>query len=129
MEKNWREKKGDGAMRKSINLIIFFLGVVSVIGMLYSSGQEHTLIINNIYSVKDKSKNIVIKIAGEKERKIGKNKKIVMNLKGKTHSVIIKADGLEKAEIIEFNLNKGAEIILENFLAQNSNWFKIIDQH
>ncbi|MGL6025086.1 MAG: hypothetical protein ACRC0F_10775, partial [Cetobacterium sp.] len=113
-------------MRKSINLIIFFLGVVFVIGMLYSSGQEHTLIINNIYSVKDKSKNIVIKIAGEKERKIGKNKKIVMNLKGKTHSVIIKADGLEKAEIIEFNLNKGAEIILENFLAQNSNWFKII---
>ncbi|MGL5001230.1 MAG: DUF6672 family protein [Cetobacterium sp.] len=116
-------------MRKSISFIIFFLGIIFVSGVLFYSGQEHTLVINNVYSKKNESKNIVVKIDGEKEKKVGKNKKVVMNLKGKKHNLTLIIDGLERQEVIKFNLNKSAEISLENLVVKDKKWLKIISQY
>ena len=72
-------------MGKKLSILIF-VWIVCLIGwVLYSTGQEHTLIVNISYKNKDMSTNIVINISGEKDKKIGKNKKAVFDLKGITH--------------------------------------------
>lgn len=116
-------------MRKKISIISFFVLIFLVSGILYLTGQEHTLIINNVYSDKKLSKNIIIKNLGEKEKKVGKNKKIILDLKGDTHKFILEVDGEEKSGVIKFDLNKSAELEVENFLSNQKDWLKKINQY
>ncbi len=116
-------------MRKKISLAIFFIIVFIVGWILYSSGQQHTLVINNIYSDKKMSKNIVVKVFGEKDKKVGKNKKAVMDLKGSSHKFLIEIDGVKKEGVIKFSLNKSAELEVENFLNEKEGWLKETEQY
>ncbi|MDX8335377.1 MULTISPECIES: DUF6672 family protein [Cetobacterium] len=116
-------------MRKKISITLFFVIVIIISWGFYSSGQEHTLIINNIYTDKQMSKNLIIKVDGGKDKKLGKNKKIVMDLKGLNHKFLIEIDGEKKEGIIKFNLNKSAELKIENFLTDNGDWLKEINQY
>ncbi|MGL4641966.1 MAG: DUF6672 family protein [Cetobacterium sp.] len=116
-------------MRRIVVLISFFFSLVLISYFLYVSGQEHTLIFNNIYKDKAESKNIVLKIAGEKDKKISKNRKTVIELKGKQHKFIIESDGQIKEGIVKFSLNKGAEVEIENFMKSENSWIKEIEQY
>ncbi|MCQ8211374.1 hypothetical protein NON08_02155 [Cetobacterium somerae] len=116
-------------MRKKISITIFFLLISLIGGILYLTGQEHTLIINNVYSNKKLSKNIIIKNLETKDKKIGKNKKVILNLKGSSHKFILEVDGEEKEGIIEFSLNKSGELQIEDFLNDKKDWLKEINQY
>lgn len=116
-------------MRKVLGLGSFFFILVVISYFLYFSGQEHTLIFNNTYKNKAESKNVVLRVAGEKDRKINKNRKVVIELKGREHKFIIEADGKIKEGIVKFPLNRGAEIDIEKFLQSENNWIKEVGQY
>lgn len=116
-------------MRKKISIIIFFVLIFLIGGILYLTGQEHTLIVNNVYSNKELSKNIIVKNLETKDKKIGKNKKVILNLKGNSHKFILVVDGEEKKGIVEFSLNKSAELQVEDFLNGKKDWLRKIDQY
>ena len=116
-------------MRKKLSILIF-LSLVCLIGwILYSTGQEHTIIVNNNYKNKDMSTNIVIKISGEKDKKVGKNKKAVFDLKGVTHKFSILVNEKQIDGVVNFKMNKSGELDVEKFLNNEENWLKTINQY
>lgn len=116
-------------MRRKISIGIFYI-VISLVGVaLYLTGQEHTLIVDNNYQNKEMSQNIVIKISGEKDKKIGKNKKAILDLKGMTHKFSIEVNGKQVDGTVVFKLNKSGELEVEKFLNNEKNWLKIINQY
>lgn len=116
-------------MKRIATLLSFFIGVCFVSFILFYTGQEHTLVIDNKYQEKTESKNIVFKISGQKDKKISKNKKAVMELKGIKHEFIVEIDGVSYPGELKFPLNKGSEILIENFLSQKGEWIKSIPQY
>ncbi|MGL5279066.1 MAG: DUF6672 family protein [Cetobacterium sp.] len=116
-------------MRKKLSISIFLTTICLIGWILYSTGQEHTLIVNNNYKNKDMSTNIVIKISGQKDKKIGKNKKAVFDLKGVTHKFSILANEKEIEGVINFKMNKSGELEVEKFLNNEESWLKTIDQY
>lgn len=116
-------------MSKNIGITIF-LAIIFIVGwILYLTGQEHTLIINNNYKNKDMSKNIVVKIYGEKDKKVGKNKKVIIDLKGMNHKFSVITDEKQIDGVINFKMNKSGELEIEKFLNNEENWLKTIDQY
>lgn len=116
-------------MRKTVGLISFFFALLAVSYLLYTTGQEHTLVFNNIYNDKTESKNLVLKISGEKDRKINKNRKVVVELKGKNQKFIIENGEQIKEAEVNFSLNRGVEVEIEKFLNSEENWMKEIGQY
>ncbi|MGL4976648.1 MAG: DUF6672 family protein [Cetobacterium sp.] len=116
-------------MKKNIGVILFFLLVILVSGGLYRFGQEHTLIVNNSYTDKDMSKNITITILNQKPKKISKNRKSVIELKGVKHDFVVEIDGIKKEGTLKFSLNRGIELSVENFMKSNENYLKEINQY
>ncbi|WP_297596648.1 DUF6672 family protein [uncultured Cetobacterium sp.] len=116
-------------MKRVLGILSFFLGIIFITFILFYTGQEHTLIIDNKYKEKNESKNIVFKIEGEKAKKISKNKKAILELKGLKHKFEIEIDGENFYGEINFSLNRGSEIMVENFVAKKEEWIKSIPQY
>lgn len=116
-------------MKRIIALLSFFIGICFISFILFYTGQEHTLVIDNKYQDKNESKNIIFKIPGQKEKKISKNKKNIFELKGVKHKFIVEVDGVNYPGELKFSLNKGNEILIENFLTQKGDWIKSIPQY
>lgn len=115
-------------MKRVVILGLFFLGVLGIVYSLFITGQNHTLIINNRFKEKGLSKNIVFQIEGYKDKKVRKNKKAIMNIKGKNKEFIIKIDNKEYTGKLNFKINKGGELSIEEYLKKNS-YFKDINQY
>ncbi|MEG0068210.1 DUF6672 family protein [Cetobacterium sp.] len=116
-------------MKRIVALLIFFIGICLISFSLFYTGQEHTLVIDNKYEDKSESKNIVFKVPGQKDKKISKNKKAILELKGIKHEFIVEIDGTSYPGELKFPLNKGSEILVENFLTQKGEWIKTIPQY
>ncbi|MGL5902635.1 MAG: DUF6672 family protein [Cetobacterium sp.] len=116
-------------MKKNVGVILFFMLIILISGGLYIFGQEHTLIVNNNYFDKDMSKNMIITILNQKPKKISKNRKSVIELKGINHKFIVEVDGIKKEGTLKFSLNRGVELSVENFMKNNENYLKKIRQY
>lgn len=116
-------------MRKYITLSISSIFIIALIIILYVTGQQHTLIINNIYSNKDLSKKIIIQYENNKQKKLKPNKKTVIKLKGTTHHFTIITKDKTKNGIINFKINKNAQLMVEKYLDNQENWLEIMPQY
>lgn len=109
-------------MKKGTSVFIF-LTLISVVSYyLFTTGQSHPLLINNKFGNKKEAKNIIFKISGEKDKKISKNKKSIIYIKGKEKKFEIESDGKIYKGIIKFKINKGAEIFVEKFINSEKKW-------
>lgn len=116
-------------MRRKISIGIFIIILLSIIAVLFYTGQEHTLIVDNKYKNKNESKNISFKLGDEKEKKVSKDKKIVLDVKGMRKSFTLIIDGKEIKGELYFNYNKGGELNIEKFLKGEENWLVPINQY
>lgn len=116
-------------MKKTLAISGFFVGLLIICYILFSTGQEHTFIIDNKYKNKENSQNIVLIIEGEKDKKIGKNKKYITDLKGRKHTFIIKIDTKTVRKEIVFPLNRGIEVSVEKLVEDKNDWYKVVSQY
>ncbi|WP_297406177.1 DUF6672 family protein [uncultured Cetobacterium sp.] len=115
-------------MKRIVILGLFFLGVLGIVYSLFVTGQNHTLIINNRFNEKGLSKNIVFQIEGYKDKKVRKNKKAIMNIKGKNKSFTLRIGDKKYIGKLKFSLNKGGELSIEKYL-NDEIYFKDINQY
>lgn len=115
-------------MKRIVILGLFFLGVLGIVYSLFVTGQNHTLIINNRFNEKGLSRNIVFQIEGYKDKKVRKNKKAIMNIKGKNKSFTLRIGDEKYIGKLKFSLNKGGELSIEKYL-NNEIYFKDINQY
>ncbi|MGL6113894.1 DUF6672 family protein [Cetobacterium sp. SF1] len=113
-------------MKKKLKIIFSLIILVSIIGILYITGQEHTVIIDNKYENKKLSQKIEVIFEGEKLKKVGPNKKVLMEVKGYKRKFIVKGENFQKEFVLDLPLNKGIEINIENLLNDKKDWAKKI---